>query len=150
MQRGQTPFFRVPVGNVDRPWLQSLRRERSNKLRSLEVTRRSSCSSSILSVSHNLVEAETIDVRFHLDPGGKVIGHLERERMPVVDFPWEKLNEFIRQYVLLAMWRGLCLRDFRFARQPSQCLRQYFRLRAAKSEFLEKDRFAAIVGTRRI
>jgi hypothetical protein len=42
------------------------------------------------------------------------------------------------------------LRDFRFARQPSQCLRQYFRLSAAKSEFFKKDRFAAIVGMGRI
>src|SRR6266436_1389861 len=69
MQRAQTPFFRVPVGNVDRPCLRSLRREQSNKLGSLEATRWSSCSSSVL---HNLVEAETIDVRFHLDPDGSI------------------------------------------------------------------------------
>jgi len=72
MQRAQTPFFRVSVGIVDRPYLRSLRREQPNKLGSLEATRWSSCSSSSLSVFHNLVEAETIDVRFHLDPDGSI------------------------------------------------------------------------------
>jgi len=67
MQRAQTPFFRVSVGIVDRPYLRSLRREQSNKLGSLEATRWSSCSSSSLSVFYNLVETETIDVRFHFE-----------------------------------------------------------------------------------
>ena len=50
----------------------------------------------------NLVEAEKpIDVRFHLDPDEKVIGHLECELRPAVVFPWEKLIDMGKNRKLL-------------------------------------------------
>ena len=49
-----------------------------------------------------MVEAEKpIDVRFHFDPDGKVIGHLECELRPAVVFPWEKLIDMGKNRKLL-------------------------------------------------
>ena len=42
-----------------------------------------------------------IDIPFHLDPDGKVIGHLECELMPAVVFPWEKLIDMGKDRKLL-------------------------------------------------
>ena len=41
--------------------------------------------------SCTILMRKPIDVRFHLDPDGKVMGHLECELMPAVVFLWEKL-----------------------------------------------------------